>query len=93
VRPGVHRPRARRDGLVYAPDMGAPSDLITITLPRSVMPELPAFANALNDRMHDLLERNTEGTLSESERVELESLVQMAQFAQILAMAMQQRSA
>jgi hypothetical protein len=41
--------------------------------------------------MHDLLERNTEGTLSESERAELESLVQMAQFAQIFAMATQQR--
>lgn len=81
------------NGLVYAPGMGAPSDLVTITLPRSVMPELPAFASALDDRMHELLERNTEGTLSESEQVELESLVQMAQFAQIFAMAMQQRPA
>jgi hypothetical protein len=71
--------------------MGSPSDVVTITLPRSLMPELPIFANALNDRMHDLLERNTEGTLSESERVELEGLVQMAQFAQILAMATQQQ--
>lgn len=83
--------RARRDRLVYAPSMGSPSDFVTITLPRSIVPELPSFANALNDRMHDLLERNTEGTLSESERAELESLVQMAQFAQILAMAAQQR--
>ena len=73
--------------------MSAPSDVVTITLPRSLMPELPAFANALNDRMHALLERNTEGTLSESEHTELESLVQMAQFAQILAMATQQRPA
>lgn len=55
------------------------------------MPELPIFAKALDDRMHDLLERNTEGTLSESERVELEGLIQMAQFAQILAMATQQQ--
>ncbi len=69
--------------------MGSP-DIVTITLPRSIMPELPSFAKALNDRMHDLLERNTEGTLSESERAELESLVQMAQFAQILSMATQQ---
>jgi hypothetical protein len=71
--------------------MGSPTDVVTITLPRSIVPELPIFADALNDRMHDLLERNTEGTLSESERAELESLVQMAQFAQILAMATQQR--
>jgi hypothetical protein len=75
----------------YGPNMGSPSDVVTITLPRSIVPELPTFAHALNDRMHDLLERNTEGTLSESERAELESLVQMAQFAQILTMATQQR--
>jgi hypothetical protein len=70
---------------------GSHSDLVTITLPRSIVPELPTFANALNDRMHDLLERNTEGTLSESEHAELESLVQMAQFAQIFVMATQQQ--
>ena len=73
--------------------MGAPSDVITFTLPRAMIPELPAFAGVLDDRMHDLLERNTEGTLTESERVELESLVQMAQFALILATAAQQRPA
>jgi len=66
-------------------------DVVTITLPRSIVPELPAFADVLNDRTHDLLERNTEGMLSESEGVELENLVQLAQFAQILAMATQQR--
>lgn len=71
--------------------MGAPSDVVTITLPRSMLPELPDFASVLNDRMHELLERNTEGTLGDGERAELESLVQMAQFAQILAMATQQR--
>ena len=71
--------------------MGSSADVVTITLPRSIVPELPTFASALNDRMHGLLERNTEGTLSESERVELESLIQMAQFAQIFTMVTQQR--
>jgi hypothetical protein len=71
--------------------MGSSADVVTITLPRSIVPELPTFASALNDRMHGLLERNTEGTLSESERVELDSLVQMAQFAQIFTMVTQQR--
>lgn len=71
--------------------MSAPADVVTVTLPRSIVPELPTFASALNDRMHALLERNTEGTLSESEHAELESLVQMAQFAQIITMAIQQR--
>ncbi len=70
--------------------MGALPELLTFTLPRSLLPELPVFAEALNDRMHLLLERNTEGALSDNERIELESLVQMAQFAQILAAATQQ---
>ena len=67
--------------------MSAPTDLVTITLPRSIVAELPTFAGALNDRMHALLERNTEGTLTDTERLELETLVEMAQFAQVLATA------
>jgi hypothetical protein len=39
--------------------------------------------------MHALLERNTDGALNPTERGELETLVQMAQFAQVLAMAAQ----
>ena len=35
--------------------------------------------------MHALLERNTDGALSSVEREELETLVQMAQFAQVLS--------
>ena len=66
-----------------------PADAITITLPRSMLPELPALAQSLNERMHELLERNTEGTLVETERAELETLVQVAQVVQILAMAAQ----
>jgi len=45
------------------------------------------LSKRLTDRMHALLERNTEGTLTATEREELETLVQMAHFAQILAMA------
>lgn len=64
-----------------------PADAVTLTLPRSMLPELPALAKSLNDRMHELLERNPEGTLVETERAELETLVQVAQVVQILAMA------
>lgn len=64
-----------------------PADAVTLTLPRSMLPELPALAKSLNDRMHELLERNTEGTLVETERSELETLVQVAQVVQILALA------
>lgn len=73
--------------------MAAPSDVLTLTIPRSMVPALPAFAESLNERMHELLEKNTDGTLPESERVELESLVQMAQFAQIVSMAAQDQAA
>ncbi len=68
-------------------------ETVVLTLPRSVVPELPSLSRGLNDRMHGLLERNTEGTLSATEREELETLVEMAQFAQILAMAAQNAAA
>lgn len=67
--------------------MGHPAEPITLRFPRSVVDELPALAADLTDRMHALLERNTEGMLSAVERAELETLVRMAHFAQLLAMA------
>jgi len=62
---------------------------LTFTLPRSVVGELPTLSRELTDRMHELLERNTQGDLPQPERRELETLVQMAQFAQLLALAVQ----
>jgi hypothetical protein len=38
--------------------------------------------------MHELLERNTDGTLSVNEKSELDTLVRVAQFGQIVSMAM-----
>ncbi|HEY3246242.1 MAG TPA: hypothetical protein VGM03_23100 [Phycisphaerae bacterium] len=70
--------------------MTAPIDTVTVTLPRSLASDIPTLADDLTDRMHELLERNTDGALSPAERVELQTLVQMAQFAQILALAVQQ---
>ena len=69
--------------------MNFAADAITLTIPRSILPELPSLAQSLEDRMHELLERNTEGTLAEIERTELETLAQMAQIARILVMASQ----
>ncbi len=63
------------------------AETLVLTIPRAVVPELPALSQGLTERMHALLERNTEGTLSAPEREELETLVEMAQFAQILVMA------
>jgi hypothetical protein len=67
--------------------MGAAAENLVLTIPRAAVPALPALSRGLNDRMHALLERNTEGALTATEREELETLVEMAQFAQILAMA------
>lgn len=69
--------------------MSAATETIVVTIPRAIVPELPSLSRGLIDRMHSLLERNTEGALNAVEREELETLVEMAQFAQILTMAVQ----
>jgi hypothetical protein len=70
--------------------MSSSAEAVVLTIPRSMVPELPSLSKSLTDRMHGLLERNTEGTLTADEQEELETLVQMAQFAQVLAMAAQE---
>jgi hypothetical protein len=62
-------------------------DTITLTLPRQTARAFPALAQGLLDRMHELLERNTDGALNERERAEVKALAEMAQFAQVVAMA------
>jgi len=69
--------------------MSATADQVTLTFPRSAVADVTAISADLLDRMHELLERNTDGQLSAIERTELETLVQMAQFGQLLATAMQ----
>jgi hypothetical protein len=64
-------------------------EAVTLTLPRSAVPDAIALSRHLLDRMHDLLEQNTEGTLSEERREELESLVELAQFGQFIASALE----
>jgi len=63
-------------------------DSVTLTIPRSAVSDVRSLTGALLDRMHELLERNTEGTLTEVERESLETLVQMAQFGQLIASAL-----
>ena len=65
------------------------ADPITLTLPASVAGAIPSMAQRLVDRMHELLERNTDGQLTSHERDELESLVDIAQVAQVFAAAVQ----
>ena len=47
-----------------------------------------SLSEDLIERMHALLERKTEGQLSPVERQELETLVHMAQFSQIITLAL-----
>ena len=64
-------------------------DDVTFTLPRSAIPDVVRLSSALLDRMHELFERNTDGQLSDVEREEVETLVLMAQFGQLVAAALQ----
>ena len=67
--------------------MASSTSDVVLTFPRSAMRDVLTLSDALTDRMHHLLERNTDGTLSTTERMELETLVQMAQFGQMVASA------
>ena len=72
--------------------MSSSAAALVLTIPRSSVPDLPTLSRGLTDRMHRLLERNTDGALTATEREELETLVEMAQFAEVLAMAAEERS-
>ena len=65
------------------------ADRVTFTVPRTLLSDIMQLSGELTDRMHELLERNSDNSLGGTERAELETLVQMAQFAQIVSMALQ----
>jgi hypothetical protein len=64
------------------------ADAVTFSVPRAAVDDVQTLAASLVEKMHELLERNTEGTLSETERESLDTLVRMAQFAQIVSMGL-----
>ena len=63
-------------------------DSITVSVPRTVLTDIVQLSSELIDRMHALLERNTDGQLSASEKAELDTLVRIAEFGQIVSMAL-----
>ena len=67
----------------------APNDAVVLTLPRSAVPDVIALSGTLLDRMHQLLECNADAALSPVEQEEARTLVEMAQFGQIVALALQ----
>jgi hypothetical protein len=69
--------------------MSTLTDSIMIHVPKSLVDQMPSLSDDLVERMHELLERNTEGDITLPERAQLETLVQMAQFSQIFTMALQ----
>ena len=64
------------------------ADPITVSVPRAVLSDIVQLSAELNDRMHQLLERNNEGQLAPAEKHELQTLVRMAEFGQIVSMAL-----
>ena len=64
------------------------SDPVTITVSRSVLSHIAELSSELTDQMHALLEKNTDGQLTPTERAELERLVEIAEFGQIITMAL-----
>jgi hypothetical protein len=68
--------------------MSPTADPVTISVPRVLLTEIVRLSDDLTNRMHALLERNTDGGLNEAESAELDTLVRMAQFGQIVSTAL-----
>ena len=68
--------------------MAGTGESVTFSLPRSAVGDVISISDSLLDQMHALLERNTDGALSAIEREELETLTRMAQFGQIISLAL-----
>jgi DNA-binding protein H-NS len=63
------------------------ADAVTISVPRNLLAQISQLSSGLTEKMHELLERNTNGQLTPSEKSELETLVRLAEFGQIVSMA------
>ena len=63
-------------------------DSVMFSVPRAVLSDITRLSDDLTDHMHALLEKNTDGALNAREQAELETLVRMAQFGQIVSMAL-----
>jgi len=69
--------------------MDTQGDNITITVPRPVLTGLAGVSASFTNRLHELLEKNTEGTIDAGERRELDLLVRVAQVDQVVTLALQ----
>ena len=64
------------------------AESVTLTLPRSAVPDVVALSADLLGRVHELLEWNTDGAPSAIEHDELDTLVRMAHFGQVVSDAL-----
>ena len=60
---------------------------VTFSLDRRAADHITRMSPAMADRMHHLLERNTDGDLNPIEHAELEALVELAQVKHLLTLA------
>ncbi len=65
------------------------ADPISFSVPRDVLTDIKQLSPELLDRMHELLERNAGGSLTTTEAAQLQTLVRMAEFSQIISMALE----
>ena len=68
--------------------MSEPKDPISFSVPRNLLSEILRLSDSLTDRMHEFLEANTDRNLNSIEQAELEALVRIAQFGQIVSAAL-----
>jgi hypothetical protein len=68
--------------------MASANESVLLSLPRSAVADVISMSDSLVERMHALLERNTDGELTDIEQEELETLTRMAQFGQVIALAL-----
>jgi hypothetical protein len=73
---------------MYNSSMESTIDNVTVTIPRPLLAGLARVTASLTERMHELLEKNTENIISEAEKKELESLVRLSQLDQIVTLAL-----
>lgn len=81
--------RGDRTGIIHG--MSDDSDQVTFTIPRQAWSALAELPPEKTRRMHELLYRNTDDLLKPEEKRELEALVDLFNFGQLIREAIQSK--
>ncbi|HEY4330759.1 MAG TPA: hypothetical protein VGN88_13545 [Phycisphaerae bacterium] len=68
-------------------------DSITFTVPLPLLRDIAELSSELTIGMHQLLEKQTAGLLSNLEQAQLDALVRIAEFGQIVNLALEPKDA